>query len=134
MSTNSENQEHFEPGDRNCLGDGFRRLGGGLGVRLAAFAGSLLMVGLVVSAPARAQLGPACTASVLNRTVQVNDDGSFFIGDVPAEPGLFRVRVECTPMHPSPDTRREIEEVLDEAGSYLHSMWGFACPERLGAR
>lgn len=45
---------------------------------------------------ATAQLGPNCTASLLNRTVQVNADGSFAIGNVPANPqSLYRVRVRC---------------------------------------
>lgn len=42
-----------------------------------------------------AQLGDACTATVLNRTVRVNGDGSFFIASLPAEPGLLRVRLTC---------------------------------------
>ncbi len=36
-----------------------------------------------------------CVASILNRTVRVNPDGSFAIPNVPVEPGLFRVRVIC---------------------------------------
>ena len=46
--------------------------------------------------PAWASLGKNCTASILNRTVQLNDDGSFAIPNVPVDPlGLFRVRVVC---------------------------------------
>ena len=47
--------------------------------------------------PAHAQLGADCTASLLGRTAQVNDDGSFFLSNIPAEPGLHRVRVTCSP-------------------------------------
>ena len=53
---------------------------------------------MTLAAAAGAQLGPACTASLLNRSVQVNEDGSFFLADVPAEVGLHRVRVNCTPV------------------------------------
>ncbi len=56
-----------------------------------------LAFGLWVSATALAQLDPSCTASVLNRTVQVNEDGSFFFAGVPSEAGFHRVRVACTP-------------------------------------
>ncbi len=59
----------------------------------------ILLCGWVLAPapPAAAQLGPACTASVLNRTTQVQEDGGFFLADLPAEPGFFRVRVQCTP-------------------------------------
>lgn len=40
-------------------------------------------------------LNEGCTASVLNRTSQVNPDGSFLIGNVPVSLGAFRVRVVC---------------------------------------
>src|SRR5687767_2224891 len=59
--------------------------------------GFLLSLLLAVAAPAAAQLNQTCTASALNRTVQVAEDGAFFIADLPAEPGLHRVRVTCTP-------------------------------------
>ena len=50
----------------------------------------------VVLPSASAQLGSNCTASLLNRTVQVNADGTFAIGNVPANPlSLYRVRVRC---------------------------------------
>src|SRR5258708_37041731 len=46
--------------------------------------------------PAGAQLGSNCSASLLNRTVPINADGSFAIGNVPANPqSLYRVRVRC---------------------------------------
>ena len=58
------------------------------GLCLAAF-------GLTVGS-ATAQLGSNCTASLLNRTVPVNADGSFAIGNVPSNPqSLYRVRVRC---------------------------------------
>jgi len=58
----------------------------------------LTLAALAVVAPAAhaQQLGSNCTASLLNRTVQVNADGSFAIGNVPANPqSLYRVRVRC---------------------------------------
>ena len=55
----------------------------------------LAMLATVVPS-ASAQLGSNCTASLLNRTVQVNADGTFAIGNVPANPqSLYRVRVRC---------------------------------------
>ncbi len=68
----------------------------GLGRRAVAVA-FFLALGLSVSATALAQLGSLCTASLLNRSVQVNGDGSFFFAGVPSEAGLHRVRVACTP-------------------------------------
>src|SRR5579859_715456 len=55
----------------------------------------LAAFGLTVpSAPA--QLGSNCSASLLNRTVPVNADGSFALGNVPSNPqSLYRVRVRC---------------------------------------
>ncbi len=47
------------------------------------------------ASPAAAQLGASCTATVQNRTVQANGDGSFFIPNVPSEQGLYRARVSC---------------------------------------
>jgi len=41
------------------------------------------------------RLNNDCTASILNRSVQVNPDGSFVIQNIPTEPGFFRVRVTC---------------------------------------
>ena len=51
---------------------------------------------LALATPALAQVvGPTCTASLLNRTVVASEDGSFFIGGIPAELGLHRVRLTC---------------------------------------
>jgi protocatechuate 3,4-dioxygenase beta subunit len=41
-------------------------------------------------------LGPNCTATLLNHSVQVNADGTFNIPNVPYGPGLFRIHVVCT--------------------------------------
>ena len=90
-------ETRLQASPRPTGGRSARPLGGAgsfLGGVLLALLASLL---LGLAAPAAAQLGPACTASVLNRTVQVEEDGAFFIPDVPAEPGFFRVRVQCTP-------------------------------------
>ncbi|HXG46421.1 MAG TPA: carboxypeptidase regulatory-like domain-containing protein, partial [Methylomirabilota bacterium] len=43
-----------------------------------------------------AQLDENCTVSILNRSVQVQPDGTWGIPNVPVEPGYFRVRVSCT--------------------------------------
>ncbi|MEE9297086.1 MAG: Ig-like domain-containing protein [Phycisphaerae bacterium] len=40
-------------------------------------------------------LDETCTASVLNRTVRVNPDGTFSLQNVPTNQGLVRVRVVC---------------------------------------
>ncbi|MEM9557540.1 MAG: carboxypeptidase regulatory-like domain-containing protein [Acidobacteriota bacterium] len=64
---------------------------------------SLLHVGLLLLGLAFAvgalhgqQLDETCTASILNRSVQVAPDGTFAIPNVPVEiGGLFRVRVVC---------------------------------------
>lgn len=52
---------------------------------------------LAFSGSASAQLDSNCQASLLNRTVDVGDDGFFIIPNVPVERGRFRVRVACTP-------------------------------------
>ena len=41
-------------------------------------------------------LSENCTATLLNRAVQVEEGGWFAIPNVQQEPGLFRVRVFCT--------------------------------------
>lgn len=57
----------------------------------------LCLVGVFgMSAAAHAQvIGPNCTASIMNRTVQVNANGTFSIPDVPVDQGSYRVRVTC---------------------------------------
>jgi uncharacterized repeat protein (TIGR01451 family) len=42
------------------------------------------------------QAAPTCTATVLNRTVRLGNDGSISIPNLPVEPGYFRIRVTCT--------------------------------------
>ncbi len=36
-----------------------------------------------------------CTITILNRSVQIDPGGSFGIGNVPVQPGYFRIRVTC---------------------------------------
>ncbi|MBI4604567.1 MAG: Ig-like domain-containing protein [Planctomycetes bacterium] len=60
---------------------------------LANYRGILGSIDIVVDIPN--PLNEDCTASVLNRTVQVNPDGTFAIPNVPATSGLVRVRVTC---------------------------------------
>ncbi|HMD96237.1 MAG TPA: carboxypeptidase regulatory-like domain-containing protein [Terriglobia bacterium] len=67
---------------------GLRRAGALGFIAVATWIGSL--------SRADAQLGSNCTASLLNRTVPVNADGSFAIGNVPANTqSLYRVRARC---------------------------------------
>lgn len=66
----------------------------GLNRILAAVVFLAACIGVLPSASA--QLGSNCTASLLNRTVPVNADGSFALGNVPSNPlSLYRVRVRC---------------------------------------
>ena len=41
------------------------------------------------------QLGNSCTATIQNRSVQLNPDGTFAIGNTPVDQGLFRVHIVC---------------------------------------
>ncbi len=57
-------------------------------------AGFVLFFSLMPLARAVA-LDDNCVASILNRSVQVNPDGSFGISNIPAQAGKFRVRITC---------------------------------------
>lgn len=46
--------------------------------------------------PAMAQLNQNCTVSVLNRTVNVNSDGSWVLPNIPANFGQVKARATCT--------------------------------------
>jgi hypothetical protein len=56
-----------------------------------------ILAGLASCVPLiAAGLPPACTANILNRSVEVNADGTFTIPNVPVDSnGIFRVRVVC---------------------------------------
>src|SRR5262245_27915555 len=59
-----------------------------------------LVLGVMLSvspvATSQAQLGTNCTATLLNRTVQIDKDGGFAIPNIPVDTqGLFRVRIVC---------------------------------------
>src|SRR5437879_660286 len=56
--------------------------------RLAALA-------ITLGAVAYGQLNQNCTVSVLNRTVQVNPDGSWVLPNVPANFGQVKARATC---------------------------------------
>ncbi len=60
----------------------------------AAVAG-LVCCAISFCSPVRAQLGESCTATILNRTVQVDSNGTFSISNVPVPPGAFRARIVC---------------------------------------
>src|SRR5919198_857957 len=45
--------------------------------------------------PPSPRLNQDCTATVLNRLVQVSPNGAFAVGNVPVPVGAFRVRVVC---------------------------------------
>lgn len=57
---------------------------------LTAILAPLIMVSNLVEA-AHAQMNEHCTVSVLNRTAQVNSNGSWVISSVPANIGQVRV-------------------------------------------
>ncbi len=52
-------------------------------------------VALVSPTPAQAQLNENCVISILNRTAQVQPDGSWRIANVPANFGALRARATC---------------------------------------
>jgi len=45
--------------------------------------------------PNDAELDTSCTATSVNRTVRVDENGNFALPNVPVQPGFFRVRVNC---------------------------------------
>lgn len=56
------------------------------------------LLGLFILVPTLSfavQLNERCTASILNRVVRVNHNGSFAIPNIPVDQGLFRVRFAC---------------------------------------
>src|SRR5579859_5657475 len=56
----------------------------------------LVLVAALAAAPsAMAQLNENCTVSVLNRTVQVNADGTWVLPNIPANFGPVRARATC---------------------------------------
>src|SRR5437667_3521413 len=50
---------------------------------------------LVLASEATAQLNQNCVVAVLNRTVQVNSDGTWTLPNIPAGFGLVRARATC---------------------------------------
>jgi len=66
-------------------------------MRAAGHLGVLVTFGLstLFVTPALAQLNQNCTVSVLNRTVQVNADGSWVLPNVPANFGKVKARATC---------------------------------------
>ncbi len=65
---------------------------GGCRSRLALVA---LAIFFVLAPPAQAQLNENCVISILNRTAQVQPDGSWRIDNVPANFGAVRARANC---------------------------------------
>lgn len=65
--------------------------------RLPGWSGQVLCALLLgcLAHPAAAQLNEHCTVSILNRTAQVQPDGSWRIDNVPANFGLVRARATC---------------------------------------
>ncbi len=65
-------------------------------MRITIPTGACLCLGLgLLAAPADAQLGDSCSATLLNRTVQVQPGGFVSIPNIPVDLGVFRVRVTC---------------------------------------
>jgi len=84
--------------------------------RRLALPASLVACAVLAVSPAWAQLGSNCTASLLNRTVQVNADGSFALGNVPSNPqSLYRVRVRC--LNPDGSFAQGMSGLLNLSGS-----------------
>src|SRR5437667_12811365 len=61
-------------------------------IRTAVVVASLIFC---ASHSAVAQLNQNCTVSVLNRTVQVNADGSWVLPNIPANFGQVKARATC---------------------------------------
>src|SRR4051812_3837681 len=55
----------------------------------------VLVFGLTSVAAAAVQLDENCTATILNRTVQLSHQGGFAIPNVPVVDGKYRVRIVC---------------------------------------
>ncbi len=67
-------------------------------MRRASRSGGLLALSLLacfLPGPALAQLDPSCTVSILNRSAQPREDGSWRIDNVPAGFGPVRARATC---------------------------------------
>src|ERR671931_244072 len=54
-----------------------------------------VMIAVAFYGEALAQLNQNCTVSVLNRTVQVNPDGSWVLPNIPANFGQVKARATC---------------------------------------
>ncbi len=72
-----------------------RRPAGFAARRLGRAPLGLLLAALWLPLPAAAQLDSGCTVSILNRTAQVQPDGSWRIDNVPANFGLVTARATC---------------------------------------
>ncbi len=55
----------------------------------------VVCLGTTLPTPAQAQLNENCVISILNRTAQVQPDGSWRIDNVPANFGALRARATC---------------------------------------
>ncbi len=77
--------------DRPDLASRFstRRLSAAI-LTLAAFLVTLLSTG-----PVAAQLDSSCVVSALNRTARVSRNGNWYLGNIPSNQGLIRVRATC---------------------------------------
>ncbi len=62
---------------------------------LASAVGALMMPALQLAARAQT-IGSNCVATMQNRSVQVNADGTFSIPNIPVDVSKYRVRVVCT--------------------------------------
>jgi 5-hydroxyisourate hydrolase-like protein (transthyretin family) len=69
----------------------------GARLNLARFCALALVIAsqFYAAQSARAQLNSNCTVSVLNRTVQVNSDGTWVLPNIPANFGPVRARATC---------------------------------------
>src|SRR5215472_7334738 len=58
-------------------------------------AAALAAIGFIHSPVTEAQLNQNCVVAVLNRTVQVNPDGTWVLPNIPANFGPVRARATC---------------------------------------
>ena len=54
-----------------------------------------IFVTVLVAGPAAAQLDSSCVISALNRTARVSSNGNWYLGNIPSDQGLIRVRATC---------------------------------------
>ncbi len=75
--------------------ESLRSLGNRRAVLISAIAAIMLVCAEDAKCSAAPKLDRNCTATIANRNVQINADGTYVIPNVPTDIGLYRVRVIC---------------------------------------